>query len=151
MHFPDIPHSIVDELSSDQHYAYRICMAVMVDSMDEDLYFLEVGAIVHSRWLTFACRILRLYVSKRTPSANLQAIARFCISVYFPTWFEIKKQSQILHGAKISSTWSIAYNSFHTTKFAVLRLKLCKETFFSLILKMFLVYWRPMMKKLEDW
>ena len=43
---------------------------------------------------------MRLYVSKETPSANLQAIAHFCISVYFPTWFETKKQNQINHGAK---------------------------------------------------
>ena len=93
MHFPDIPQSVVDELSSDQHYAYRICMAVIVGSVDEDLQFLEVGPIVHSQWLTLACRILRLYVSKETPSANLQAIAHFCISVYFPTWFETKKQN----------------------------------------------------------
>ena len=100
VHFPDIPQSVVDELSSDQHYAYRICMAVMVDSVDEDLQFLEVGPIVHSRWLTLACRILRLYVSKETPSANLQAIAHLCISVYLPTWFETKKPNQIIHGAK---------------------------------------------------
>ena len=74
-------------------------MAVIVGSVDEDLQFLEVGPIVHSRWLTLACRILRLYVSKETP-ANLQAIAHFCNSVYFPTWFESKKQNQIIHGAK---------------------------------------------------
>ena len=48
MHFPDIPHSVVDELSNDQHYAYKFCMAVMVGSVDEDLHFLEVGPIVHS-------------------------------------------------------------------------------------------------------
>ena len=49
MEFPNIPHSVVDDLSSHQHYAYRICMAVMVGSADEDLHFLEVGPIVHSR------------------------------------------------------------------------------------------------------
>ena len=37
VHFPDIPQSAVDELSSDQHYAYRICMAVIVGSVDENL------------------------------------------------------------------------------------------------------------------
>ena len=68
--------------------------------LDEDLHFLKVGPIVHSRWFTLACRILQLYLSKHIPLANLQAIARFCISVYFPTWFEIKRQSQIIHGAK---------------------------------------------------
>ena len=100
MHYLDIPHSVVDELSSDQHYAYRICMAVMVGSVDEDFHFLKVGPIVHSQWLILACRILQLYVSKHIPSANLQAITKFCVSVYFSTWFEIKKQSQIIYGAK---------------------------------------------------
>ena len=74
-------------------------MAVMVVSVDKNLHFLEVGSILHSQWLTLACRILWLYVSEHTPLANLQAIARFCISVYFPTWFEIKK-SQIIRGVK---------------------------------------------------
>ena len=100
VHFPDLPQAVVDDLSSDQHYAYRICMAVMIGSVDEDLQYLEVGPIVHSRWLTLASRILRLYVSKCNPSENLQSCARFCINVYFPTWFEIKKQSQIVQGAK---------------------------------------------------
>ena len=48
MYFPNIPHSVVDELSSDQHYAYRICMAVMFGSVDKALHFLEVGSTVHS-------------------------------------------------------------------------------------------------------
>ena len=48
VHFPDIPHSVVDELSSEQHYAYRICMAIMVGLVDEDLHFLKVEPIVHS-------------------------------------------------------------------------------------------------------
>ena len=76
--FKNIPNvHFSDELSSDQHDAYRICMAVIVGSVDEDLQFLEVKPIVHSQWLTLVCRILRLYVLKETPSANLQAIAHF--------------------------------------------------------------------------
>ena len=58
MHFPDLPHSVVDKLSNDQHYAYRICMAVMVGSVEKIFKFLEVGPIVHLQWLTFACQIL---------------------------------------------------------------------------------------------
>ena len=75
-------------------------MAIVVGSVDEELHFLEVGPIVHSRLLTLACRILRLYVLKHIALADLQAIVRFCISVYFPTWFEIKKQNQMIHGPK---------------------------------------------------
>ena len=36
---------------------------------------------------------------------------------------------------KISLTWSIVYNSFHTAKFALVHLKLCKETPFLHVLK----------------
>ena len=53
---------------------------------------------------------------------------------------------------KISSTWSIVYSSFHIVKFVPLHLRLCKETLFLLILKMFSwACWEMMMKKLEDW
>ena len=33
-HFRDIPHLVVDKLSSNQHYAYRICTALMVGLED---------------------------------------------------------------------------------------------------------------------
>ena len=53
---------------------------------------------------------------------------------------------------KISSTWSIVYSSFHIVKFVPLHLRLCKETLFLLILKIFSwACWEMMMKKLEDW
>ena len=50
--FPVIPNSLMDDLSSDQYYAYRICSAVMLGSIDANLVFLEVGR------LTLGCRIL---------------------------------------------------------------------------------------------
>ena len=57
--FPVIPNSILmDDLSSDLYYAYRICSAVMLGSLDANLEFLEVGGLNHSRWLTLGCRIL---------------------------------------------------------------------------------------------
>ena len=53
---------------------------------------------------------------------------------------------------KISSTWSIVYNSFHTGKFALLCLKLCKETlFFAHPENVLLGMLGTMMKRLEDW
>ena len=55
--FPVIPNSLMDDLSSDQYYAYRIC--VMLGSVDANLEFLEVGGLNHSCWLTLGCRILR--------------------------------------------------------------------------------------------
>ena len=50
--FPVIPNSLMDDLSSDQYYANRICSAAMLGSVDANLEFLEVGEVNHSRWLT---------------------------------------------------------------------------------------------------
>ena len=61
----------MDDLSSDQYYAYRICSAVMLGSVDTNLEFLEVGGVNHSRWLTLECRILRFYVALEKPTSNL--------------------------------------------------------------------------------
>ena len=36
--------------------------------VDSDLQYLKVGPIVHSRWLTLGCRILRYYVSVDEPT-----------------------------------------------------------------------------------
>ena len=56
--FPVISNSLMDDLSSDQYYAYRICSAVMLGSVNANLEFLEVGELNHSCWLTLGCRIL---------------------------------------------------------------------------------------------
>ena len=56
--FPVIPNSLMDDLSSDQYYAHRICSAVMLGSVDANLEFLEIGGLNHSLWLTLRCRIL---------------------------------------------------------------------------------------------
>ena len=98
--FPILPNNIIDELSSDQYYGYKICKAVMLGTVDEDLAFLEVGGLFHARWLTLACRILRYYVSKQQPTSTLTTTVEFCIRVYFPSWFEIKHNHTITYGPK---------------------------------------------------
>ena len=88
-YFPTLPNEVLEELSTDQYYGYRICWAVICGEVDEDLKLLEIGPIVHSRWLTLACRILRLYTATCNPSQSLVTLAEYCLKVYFPTWFEI--------------------------------------------------------------
>ena len=68
--FPILPNEIIDDLSTDQYYAYRMCHCVMLGTVDDDLSPLEVGPLCHSRWLTLGCRILCYYVSQKTPSKN---------------------------------------------------------------------------------
>ena len=98
--FPELPQCIVDDLDTDQKYAYQMCTAIMIGSVEPDLQYLEVGPIVHSRGLTLACRILRFYVSQSKPSTNLKHLVQFCMEVYFPSWFEIKRKHTIVDGAK---------------------------------------------------
>jgi len=59
--------------------------------------------MVHSRWLTLACRILRFYASTKQPSKSLVQLTIFCLKIYFPTWFNFKKENKITDGAKIFS------------------------------------------------
>ena len=42
--------------------------------VDDDLTYLEVGSIVHSRRLTLGNRILRYYVSLEEPPLNLEIL-----------------------------------------------------------------------------
>ena len=99
---PLVPSSVIDELSADQYYGYRICMAVMMSpsAINKDLELLEVGGLSHARRLTLACCILRYYISVEHPSISLATLAEFCIKVYFSNWFEIKNKHRITDGAK---------------------------------------------------
>ena len=91
---------MLENLSTDQFYAYHLCWCVILGDVDRDMELLEVGPLYHARWLTLACRILRLYVSEVKPSKNLAIVAAFCIKVYFPSWFEIKLYNSISEGSK---------------------------------------------------
>ena len=88
--FPVIPNSLMDDLMSDQYYAYRICSAFMLRSVDANLEFLEVGELNHSCWLKLGCRSLRLYVASEKPTSSLSTSVEFLIKVYFPGRFQIK-------------------------------------------------------------
>ena len=58
---PDLPilsEDLVDSLSSDQYYAYKMCTDITKGNVEADLALLEIGPVVHLRWLTLASRIL---------------------------------------------------------------------------------------------
>ena len=90
----------MDDLSSDQYFAYRICSAVMMGSVDANLEFLKVGGLNDSCWLTLGCDILRFYVAQEKPTSNVRTLAEFSIKVYFPGWFQIKFNNNITDGPK---------------------------------------------------
>lgn len=105
---------ILKKLSTDQQYLYDICQAVSTGSCSQSLanrypgmdvlfmliygniietIFLKfnMGNLSHSRWLTTANSVLRLYVSTAEPSETLNLLVTFIMRVYAPMWFKIKK------------------------------------------------------------
>src|SRR6218665_500307 len=72
------------ELSTDQWYLMEICNTTSIGECGIDLAMRNLGCLNHSRWLTTANRILRLYVSDRKPSENLKTLVTYIIRVYAP-------------------------------------------------------------------
>lgn len=95
----ELPDDIVKELSTDQKYLYEMCHAVTTGSCSPELASRQPGKMAHSRWLTTANRILRLYVSTVSPSNNLKLLVNYVVKVYAPVWFLIKKNSSFKDGA----------------------------------------------------
>ena len=94
------PDNVVEDLSTDQNYGYKICLAILTGDMPKTLALREIGPLCHARWLTLACRVLRYCVRQKNPSKNLKDIAEFCVKVYFPSWFNIKKNKYITDGPR---------------------------------------------------
>jgi len=72
---------------------------VIYGEVDDDLWPHDIGPLVHSRWLTPACRMLRLYTAAENPSKILITLPQFCLEVYFPTWIEINHYSKLTLGS----------------------------------------------------
>ncbi|KAK4883922.1 hypothetical protein RN001_000193 [Aquatica leii] len=85
-----LPEIDLNELSTDQQYLYDICNGISKGIISSSLSQREPGKMAHSRWLTTANRLLRLYISTKNPSYNLTILTEYVMKVYAPTWFEIK-------------------------------------------------------------
>jgi len=88
------------EVSTDQQYLYEMCHAISDGTRSPDLAAGRPGPVVHSRWLTTANRILRLYVSSKGPSDNLKILVTFIMKVYCPVWFHVKTEPSCAEGSK---------------------------------------------------
>ena len=115
-HFPMLPNDVLEDLSTDQYNGYKIWWSVICGEVDDDLRLHDIGPLVHSRWLTLADRIPRLYTATKNLSKNLITLAQFCLKVYFPTWFEIKHYSKLTCGSKTSSTFIKQLSVFQIKK-----------------------------------
>lgn len=96
-----MPDNISDwEIRSDQLHLYRMVRAVDSGICDANLASLKPGPINLSRWNTMACRLLRLYVTKPSPSNNLKTLVNYVMKVYVPFWFRVKSKPQAIHGSR---------------------------------------------------
>ncbi|GBM71385.1 hypothetical protein AVEN_248586-1 [Araneus ventricosus] len=88
------------DLSTDKIYLFDTCAAVSTGLYPTELQNRKPGPITQSRWLTIACRILRLYVSTSKPSEVLRYLAQYVIRVYAPVWFAAKKRPGCADGPR---------------------------------------------------
>lgn len=95
-----LPETSRNDLSTDQKYLYDIMKAVSTGVFSSDLSNMEPGPLNHSRWLTTANRILRLYATKTDPEEKLVILATYVMKVYGPMWFNIKCNPSCINGAK---------------------------------------------------
>ena len=97
-----LPEDVVGDLSSDQKYGYNMVKAIRSGEVSEELLQAAIGPLNHSRWLTFANRMLRLYVSEHNldddDTATLLLIVQFIVGQYYPMWFRIKVHHSWLCG-----------------------------------------------------
>ncbi|KAL4104290.1 hypothetical protein QTP88_019593 [Uroleucon formosanum] len=69
------------DLSTDQKYLFDICVSIINGECSIDLARTNPGKQAHSRWLTTANRILRLYISTETLEKNLVTLTEFILKV----------------------------------------------------------------------
>ena len=56
--------NVIKDLFTDQFYGYKIVSAIRSGNIPKDLALLKIGPVNHSRWLTTANRLCRIWVSK---------------------------------------------------------------------------------------
>jgi len=96
----EFPQITSTDLSTDQQYLLQMFQAVSSGNCSIDLSMRNPGKMAHSRWLTTANRLLRLYIGTKNPSTNLQILTNFVMKVYAPSWFAIKMKPSCTQGAR---------------------------------------------------
>ena len=102
-------------MSNDSNYVYQMCVAIVDGVLDPKLSARRIGPMHSARWLTFAGRLLRLYVSGVKMAAinkeHLENTVDFIIRAYFKV---LQCKIELEDGCKIriqSSHSAIIINS----------------------------------------
>lgn len=110
-HMPVLPPDVLKTLSTDQKYLYEIVQMVAT-GRTSNVASQTPGPLAHSRWVTTAARILRLYVSTHAPNAKLKMLVKYVMNVYAPAWFLIRMKPG-LHFGTAHFIW--LWNSIYVT------------------------------------
>lgn len=114
-----------EDLSTDQKYLLKLCNAVSTGLCPRSVRLMKPGPVNLSRWLTTACRILRLYVSTSSPDSSLVWLVIFIVKVYAPMWFAIRRHPSCSDGArhlwKMGQLASVLPDDLKKIAFAVLQ------------------------------
>lgn len=94
----NIPEEVFKKLSNDQKYLYKVVNALISGNFTESLVQTKIGQMNHSRWITTASRVCRLFAATKFPSETLVIITSYIVNVYAPTWFKIKKNELAING-----------------------------------------------------
>lgn len=90
---------ISNTISTDQSYLFNICSAISKGICDVNLASRCPGNLCHSRFLTTANRLCRLYISTTNPSQFLILLVKYILWVYAPAHFSIKSKSSCIFGS----------------------------------------------------
>ena len=114
------PYSVISKLSKDQKYLLAMALAcqtgqsAFLTKKGLALAKRSPGCLNHSRWLTWANRILRLYVSTSKPSSTLSRLVYIILDCYASNWFNLKKNHGHLEGPKSFFQIVSSYNDVLT-------------------------------------
>lgn len=102
----NISDDVKSDLSQDQSYLLRASLAVQQGYENADPHEIEFlslsspGNLNQARWITCANRILRLFMSTDEPSAALVELVQYILTVYVPSWFQIKCHPYLIDGSR---------------------------------------------------
>lgn len=78
---PRLPDDVYKKLSNDQKYLHNVVNALISGKFSQDLSRLKIGELNHSRWITTASRVCKLYAITSEPSENLRIITDYIVKV----------------------------------------------------------------------
>ena len=97
--FPDIPETVLKNMSTDQKLSYKLCICSKAGELPSNLREIQCGPLNHARWLTTGMRLLYLWTRKHDLKEkefeDLRILVRFSLDCYFKVYFDIKTADRI--------------------------------------------------------